>query len=67
MRKTANPLGAGKAEPIRQEMAEIDQRMTQLRTHCKVTSPSACRAPTSGNRNAQIQKLEKRKADLQKL
>lgn len=31
MRKTANPLGAGKAEPIRQEMAEIDQRVTQLK------------------------------------
>lgn len=30
MRKTANPIGAGKAEPIRQEMAEIDQRMTRL-------------------------------------
>lgn len=31
VRKTANPIGAGKAWPIRQEMAEIDQRMTQLK------------------------------------
>lgn len=48
-------------------MPEIDQRMTQLRTDSKMTSPSACRVPSSGNRHEQIKKLEKRKADLQKL
>lgn len=64
----------GKAQPIHQEMAAVDQRMAQLREDIKKYGAAGIDVATGmkngvayvEDRNAQIQKLQKMKADLQK-
>jgi len=64
----------GKARPILQEVAEIDRRTAQLREDIKKYGAAGIDVSTGmkdglayvRDRNAQIQKLQKKKADLQK-
>jgi len=63
----------GKSQPILQEMGEIDQLMTQLRADIKKYGSAGIDVATGmkdgvayvEDRNVQIQKLQKKKADLQ--
>lgn len=64
----------GKAQPILQELAEIDQLRTQLGEDIKKYGPAGIDVSSGRkegvayvrDRNAQIEKLQKKRADLQK-
>jgi len=64
----------GKAQPILEEMADIDQQITQLREEIKkygnggfdITTGLRNNVAYIQDRNGQIGKLQKKKADLQK-